>query len=67
MPTMRVKTLDKAVKEAKRFLKAADAVKKLSGTDEYIKGDPWYQSGQYCAAVKRASMDLSRALADVRR
>lgn len=37
---MRVKTLDKAVKEAKRF----------------------HQSGQYCAAVKRA-----RALADVRR
>ncbi len=65
--SIRVKNLDKAVAEAKRFLAAADVVKRCAGSDEYIKGDPFYFGGQHCAAVKRASMDLSRALADVRR
>lgn len=64
---MRVKTLDKAVAEAKRFLEAADAVKRCAGSTEYTKGDPYYDYGQYCAAAKRASMDLSRALVSVRR
>lgn len=64
---MRVKTLDKAVAEAKRFLEAAEMVKRMAGWTEYTKGDPWYGAGQYCAAAKRASMDLSKALVDVRR
>jgi hypothetical protein len=29
--------------------------------------DPRYEGGQYTAAVKRASMDLTRALVGVRR
>ena len=65
--SIRVKTLEKAVAEAKRFLEAAEVVKRVAGRTEYVKGDPWYCGGQYCAAAKRASMDLSRALADVRR
>lgn len=65
--SVRVKTLDKAILEAHRFLEAADVVKRLAGITEYTKGDQWHGSGQHCAAVKRASMDLSRALVDVRR
>lgn len=65
--SIRVKTLEKAVAEAERFLEAAEVVKRVAGRTEYIKGDPWYHNGQYCATAKRASMDLSRALADVRR
>jgi|DEB19_MinimDraft_2_1074335.scaffolds.fasta_scaffold33541_3 hypothetical protein len=65
--SMRAKTLDKAISEANRFLAAAEVVKRSAGTTEYLKGDPWHEGGQHCAAVKRASMDLSRALVDVRR
>lgn len=65
--SIRVKTLEKAITEAKRFLEAAEVVKRVNERTEYVKGDPWYRGGQYCAAAKRASMDLSRALADVRR
>lgn len=65
--SVRVKTMEKAIAEAKRFLAAADVVKRCAGRTEYTKGDPLYCSGQHCATAKRASMDLSRALADVRR
>ena len=65
--SIRVKTLDVAVAEAKRFLEAASVVKRAAGSTELTKGDPWYRSGQYCAACKRASMDLSKALVAVRR
>ena len=65
--SIRVKTLDAAVAEAKRFLEAASVVKHAAGSTELTKGDPWYRSGQYCAACKRASMDLSKALVAVRR
>ena len=65
--SIRVKTLDAAVAEARRFLEAASVVKRAAGFTELTKGDPWYRSGQYCAAAKRASMDLSKALVAVRR
>jgi len=65
--SIRAKTLEKAVAEAKRFLEAADVVERCAGSSEFIKSDHWYCGGQYCAAVKRASMDLSKALASVRR
>jgi len=64
--SMRAKTLDKAISEANRFLAAAEVVKRSAGTTEYTTGDKWYDGGQHCAAVKRASMDLSKALAAVR-
>jgi len=62
-----MKTLDKAIAEAHRFLEAAEVVKRAAGTEEYMKGNPWYLGGHCCAAVKRASMDLTRALVAVRR
>ena len=65
--SLRVKTLDIAVAEAKRFLEAAAVVKRAVGITEYTIGDPWYCGGQHCAAAKRASMDLSKALVAVRR
>ena len=65
--SLRVKTLDIAVAEAKRFLEAAAVGKRAAASTEYTNGDPWYCGGQYCAAAKRASMDLSKALAAVRR
>ena len=64
---MRAKTLEIAIAEAKRFLTAASVVKRCAGSTEFTKGDPYYCGGQHCAAAKRASMDLSRALADLRR
>ena len=65
--SINVKVLNKAVSEAKRFLEAAAVVKNAAGSTEYIEGDPYYNGGEYCASVKRASMDLTKALADVRR
>jgi len=67
--SIRVKTLEKAVAEAKRFIEAAAVVKRSAGHSSYgsRSDDPWYEGGQQCAAAKRASMDLSRALAGLRR
>jgi hypothetical protein len=63
--SVKAKTLDKAIAEAERFLAAAEIVKRSAGTTEYTT-DKWYEGGQHCAAVKRASMDLSKALAALR-
>ena len=49
--SIRVKTLADAVAEAKRFIEAAAIVERAAGFSEYSKGDPWYEGGQYCAAV----------------
>ena len=65
--SVRVKTMEKAIAECKRFLAAAEELKRCAGSTEYTKGDPWYCGCRYCAAAERASMDLSKALADVRR
>lgn len=60
---MNLGTVNKAVEEARRFLKAAEAWKK-SETDKVptYAGNP-KESG----ACRRASMDLTRALAELRR
>jgi hypothetical protein len=39
--SIRAKALDKAISESKRFLEAAEVVKRAAGTTEYLKGDPW--------------------------
>lgn len=65
--SIRVKTLKAAVAEAKRFIAAAEVAERMAGHNEYRKDDPWFNGGQYCAAIKRASMDLSRELTRVRR
>ena len=55
-------TLAKAIKEAKRFLKAAE----LAYSTECEKGKTYSWGGKNSAAAKRSSMDLTRALADLR-
>lgn len=49
-----------AISEADRFLKSAKIALKE------IKKDEHYYGGKYTASAKRASMDLSRALSDLR-
>lgn len=62
--------LETAVAEAKRFLERVEALKRESG------GDPrsvlaltghYYSYQKQTAAVRRASMDLTRALAELRK
>lgn len=70
---MKHSNLDAAISEAQRFLTRArrlkavqprrDAVRKLSGLDDYIDSGTPVESG----ALRRASLDLTRALADLRR
>lgn len=62
---MTLETLETAISEAKRFLKKADAAKRRFKTDE-----KWIRTGcgyLETAAAKRASMDLTRALAAMRK
>ncbi len=59
----KTKVLDTAIKEAERFLERAKWARLAIGADKHAgsSGHP------DVAAMKRASMDLTRALADVRR
>lgn len=63
--SIKVEALEQAIKEAKRFIQSAETVKRMAATHDY--GIKYYDGGQYCAAAKRASMDLTRALVAVRR
>jgi hypothetical protein len=62
---MRMDNLQAAMEEAQRFLDRGNELLRLVKNDRempgYIGGHPKQQG-----AVKRASMDLSRALADLR-
>ena len=60
---MNTKTLKAAKAEAKRFLDAVSAFEKA----EAEKAEHYYSTPRQSGAVKRASMDLTRALADLRR
>ena len=53
--------LHKAMFEARRFYGKAKELDKVGGNDPCIKGTA------LTGAVKRASMDLTRALADLRK
>ena len=59
-----VDQLDYAISEANRFLKLA---KKMEKNPKAIHPEEVYPAGKLPAAVKRASMDLTRALAELRR
>lgn len=65
--SIRVKTLAAAVEDAKRFIEAATIAERMAEKKKFPKDDPWYEGGQYCAAAKRASMNLTRSLARLRR
>jgi hypothetical protein len=59
---MNIDSLDKAIREAQRFLKLAHETKAIAKADEMI-----FYGSKRTAATKRASLDLTRALADMRR
>jgi uncharacterized protein (DUF1778 family) len=62
---MKHETLKNAVAEAERFLKAAKAIRSEKSA---YRGDILYLEGpKERGACLRASMDLTRALADLRR
>lgn len=56
-------TLGFAIEEARRFLRLAKQVEADAGKDDFYFGT----ASKRTAAVKRASMDLSRALSNLRR
>lgn len=58
--SMNAKTLAKAVAEAKRFIATAGKV-------QSVEDRSWFMPSKETGAAKRASMDLTRALADMRR
>jgi len=57
---MNIADLEVAIAEAKRFLAAAEKCKSIQQPCK------WVPAGRDAAACKRASMDLTRALADLR-
>ena len=64
------KTIEAAEAEAKRFLARCKAAKEAFIFQKFDRGGGGYWSNddtKATAALKRASMDLSRALADIRR
>ncbi len=68
---MRVETLRTAIAEAERFLKAAKAVpiERITG-EGMMAGKKWERVSDYhkkTAACKRASLDLSMALSEMRK
>jgi len=60
---MRNLDVDEAKMEAERFLKRVKTLKEAWDPES----DGCYGSSKEASAVKRASLDLSRALADLRR
>jgi len=60
--------LKHAIAEAERFLKRAKALEKIMHKEGSDNGVHWSTCGKLeTTAVKRSSMDLTRALADLRR
>jgi len=61
---MTLKTLNTAIAEARRFIKRAKLAKK---TNYNGKGEHVLWCSKESAACKRSSMDLTRALAELRK
>jgi hypothetical protein len=67
--------LQKAISEAKRFIEIAELVPVISQNysddcvDKKLRGKPFYTlgTGKRSGACRRASLDLTRSLADLRR
>lgn len=60
---MNVKKLNKAIREAQRFIRTAKEAKERLEADRYASITGSAETG----AAKRASMDLSRSLVELRR
>jgi len=75
---MNIEQIQKAETEAKRFIKAAREAEQRISNDFFAYYEksgvgpeknmmPWTVTSRETAACRRASMDLTRALADLRR
>ena len=64
---MKRHTIDNAVALAEAFIAAADAFKDREKTDEFFRQYVGIYGFKETAAMKRASMALSRALTEMRR
>lgn len=74
---MKRKEIDVIKAEVARLLQRIDELERLAGWTRYEKGvdaatskphpEDTLNGGQYAAAVKRASLDLSKALVEIRR
>lgn len=73
---MNIEKIDSAIAEAQRFISTAKRLKGAKQTrHEQYKGTPWGEhstvDNAHCpreqGALRRASMDLTRALADLRK
>lgn len=63
---MKRKTLDRAIADARRFIEAADAIRRADIGTKDLEYVPYSTPTKFTAAAKRASMDLTRTLADLR-
>ena len=72
------KTIERVKQDAQRLLDRIGEMENCAGWFRYSNGlneaamgrkhpDDTFNSGQYTAAVKRASLDLSKALVEIRR
>ena len=74
---MKRKEIDAIKAEVARLLQRIDELERLAGWTRYEKfenaatskphPEDRFNGGQYTAAVKRASLDLSKALVEIRR
>lgn len=62
---MKIETIKTAMVEAERFLKRAEVLLENTIESESMPGYFFYESKD-SASLKRASLDLTRALADLR-
>jgi hypothetical protein len=62
---MNTRTLQAAIYEAERFLSLAKELQTEQGTDR--PGGTYFTASRITGATRRASMDLTRALSDLRR
>lgn len=65
---MKYATLQRAVNDAQRFIDLASQCKVMRSADGKLiwPEQPFVETGKDAAAAKRASMDLTRSLADMR-
>lgn len=66
---MNVKQIEAALNEAYRFVKTAEAAIQAETKHEFYDGAEWhpYVPTMHTGAVRRASMDLTRSLANLRK
>lgn len=68
---MKISAVKEAIKEAERFIKAAKKIQTGTAWDaktgSYVPSKDYIEIGKDSGACRRASMDLTRALAEMRK